>query len=78
MCKNFCKNICKNICKKMCKMCKNCVNIFFPLCKIFAKFLHFSNLHSDFRPREESVKIRMQNATCHCEIDGCGPDKFTS
>ena len=55
MCKNFCKYICKNICKKMCKMCKNCVNIFFPLCKIFAKFLHFSNLHSDFRPREESV-----------------------
>ena len=33
-------------------MCK----IFFPLSKFFAKILHFSNLHSDFRPREESVR----------------------
>ena len=38
-------------------MCKNCVNIFFSLCKIFAKFLHFSNLHSNFRPREESASV---------------------
>ena len=37
------------------KMCKNCVNFFFLLCKIFAKYLHFSNLHTNFFPREESV-----------------------
>ena len=60
----MCKNFCKNICKKMCKMCKNCVNIFFLLCKIFAKFLHFSNLHSDFRPREESVTFVFWNIVC--------------
>ena len=29
----------------------------FLLCKIFAKFLQILNLHTDFRPREESVII---------------------
>ena len=28
----------------------------FLLCKIFAKFLQILNLHTDFRPREESVR----------------------
>ena len=28
---------------------------FILLCKIFAKFLQILNLHTDFRPREESV-----------------------
>ena len=41
MCKNLCKNFCKNICKKMCKMCKNCVNIFFPCVKFLQNFCTF-------------------------------------
>ena len=34
---------------------KNCVKFFLLLCKIFAKILHLSNLHSIFRPREDTV-----------------------
>ena len=32
-----------------------CKKKFFPLCKIFAKFLQILNLHTDFRPSEESA-----------------------
>ena len=52
------KNLKKKIEKKKQKICKNfakCAKKNFPLCKIFAKFLQILNLHSDFRPREESV-----------------------
>ena len=61
ICKNFCKQICKNfckrICKKFCKMCKKLCKFFLLLCKIFAKILHLSNLHSVFRPREDTVSF---------------------
>ena len=33
-----------------------CTKNNFLLCKIFAKFLQIINLHTDFRPREESVR----------------------
>ena len=42
-------------CKKVAKNLQNVKKIFFLLCKIFAKFLQILNLHTDFRPREESV-----------------------
>ena len=41
--------------KNSAKCVKNCVNFFLLLCKIFAKILHLSNLHSVFRPREDTV-----------------------
>ena len=43
---------CKQIVKKIAK----CGKQKFLLCKIFAKFLQILNLHTDFRPREESVR----------------------
>ena len=43
--------MCTIMCTKMCKfLCK----FFFFLCKICAHFLHISNLHSVFRPREDT------------------------
>ena len=41
--------------KKFVKILQNAQKKNFPLCKIFAKFLQILNLHTDFRPREESV-----------------------
>ena len=57
MCKKFEKKFEKNwkkIEKKSQKICKKIAKRFL-LCKIFAKFLQILNLHTDFRPREESV-----------------------
>ena len=57
--KNFAKKSAKifanESAKKSAKCVKNCVKNFLPLCKNFAKILHFSNLHSVFRPREDTV-----------------------
>ena len=54
------------MCKKCAQLCAQkcanfCVNFFFFLCKICAHFLHISNLHSVFRPREDTVtgKLRL-------------------
>ena len=58
ICKKFEKNLKKKLqksCKKVAKSFQNAQKKIFPLCKIFAKFLQILNLHSDFRPREESV-----------------------
>ena len=52
-----CKKIEKN-CKKVAKNLQNVKKKIFLLCKIFAKFLQILNLHTDFRPREESVKVK--------------------
>ena len=51
---------CKKVAKKLQKNCKNfakCAKKIFLLCKIFANFLQILNLHTDFRPREESVRM---------------------
>ena len=62
ICKKFAKKlqkIYKKIAKKLQNNCKNfakCAKKIFLLCKIFANFLQILNLHTDFRPREESVK----------------------
>ena len=56
-CKKIAKKLqksCKKIAKKLQKSCKMRKRNFL-LCKIFAKFLQILNLHTDFRPREESV-----------------------
>jgi len=37
----------------------------FPPCNFFAKFLQILNLHTDFRPREESVSILKNVCTMH-------------
>ena len=58
-CKKIAKKLqksCKKIAKKLQKSCKMRKRNFL-LCKIFAKFLQILNLHTDFRPREESVKL---------------------
>ncbi len=58
-CKKFAKKLqksCKKIAKKLQKSCKMRKRNFL-LCKIFAKFLQILNLHTDFRPREESVTV---------------------
>ena len=58
-CKKVAKKLqknCKKIAKKLQKSCKMRKRNFL-LCKIFAKFLQILNLHTDFRPREESVKF---------------------
>ena len=47
--KNFAKNV-QNFCKMS--------NKIFLLCKILAKFLQILNLHTDFRPCEESDNVR--------------------
>ena len=52
--KYFAKNFVKNV-QNFCKMSKNN----FLLCKNFAKFLQILNLHTDFRPCEESVSSRL-------------------
>ena len=63
ICKKIVKKLkknCKKIAKKLQNNCKNfakCAKKFFLLCKIFANFLQILNLHTDFRPREESVSI---------------------
>ena len=49
----FYLEMCKKVCQKICKCEKNCVN-FFSYVKL-AIFLHFSNLQSVFRPREDTV-----------------------
>ena len=57
ICKKIAKKLqksCKKIAKKLQKSCKMRKRNFL-LCKIFAKFLQILNLHTDFRPREESV-----------------------
>ena len=36
----------------------------FLLCKIFANFLQILNLHTDFRPREESVRSVISISYC--------------
>ena len=53
-CKKVAKKLKKN-CKKIAKKLQNVKKKNFLLCKIFAKFLQILNLHTDFRPREESV-----------------------
>ena len=58
-CKKIAKKLqknCKKVAKKLQKSCKMRKRNFL-LCKIFAKFLQILNLHTDFRPREESVSI---------------------
>ena len=45
--------------KNSAKCVKKCVNFFLLLCKIFAKILHLSNLHSVFRPREDTVSYNL-------------------
>ena len=60
ICKKIAKKLqknCKKVAKKLQKICKNfakCVKKNILLCKIFANFLQILNLHTDFRPREES------------------------
>ena len=46
---------CKPKCKMCTKMCKFLCKFFFFLCKICAHFLHISNLHSVYTPREDTV-----------------------
>ena len=66
-CKKFAKKLqksCKKIAKKLQKSCKMRKRNFL-LCKIFAKFLQILNLHTDFRPREESVRAAdVENIFC--------------
>ena len=67
ICKKFEKKNCKKVAKKLQKNCKKIAKKLqksckmrkrnFLLCKIFAKFLQILNLHTDFRPREESVRL---------------------
>ena len=52
----FCKK-CAKILQKMCKIFVKWAKIIFLLCKNFAKFLQILNLHTDFRPCEESVSF---------------------
>ena len=68
-CTFFAKNLQKNFkkiekkianklqknCKKVAKNLQNVKKKCFLRCKIFAKFLQILDLHTDFRPREESV-----------------------
>ena len=55
----------QNSCKKVAKNLQNVKKEFFLLCKIFAKFLQILNLHTDFRPREESVRfVRLYSHFC--------------
>ena len=63
--KKFAKKLQKKIAKKLQNNCKNfakCAKKFFLLCKIFAIFLQILNLHTDFRPREESVIVTFKNS----------------
>ena len=53
--KNFCKFFAINLQNILQNICKKCEKKIFLLRKIFAKFLQILNLHTDFRPREESV-----------------------
>ena len=71
--KKFEKKLKKKIAKKLKKSCKkvakNLQNVkkkIFLLCKIFAKFLQILNLHTDFRPREESISF-LGNSSSHIE-----------
>ena len=47
-------------CKNSAKILQNAQKKIFPLCKIFAKILQILDLHTDFRPREESVLLQSQ------------------
>ena len=63
--KNFAKKSAKifanESAKNSAKCVKNCVNFFLLLYKIFAKILHLSNLHSVFRPREDTVRDKLKH-----------------
>ena len=73
--KNFKKN-CKKISKKLQKSCKKIAKKLqksfkmhkrnFLLCKSFANFLQILNLHTDFRPREESVNALFEKVRRTC------------
>ena len=56
-CAKWCVKNVQNYVQKMCtKMCKFLCKFFFFLCKICAHFLHISNLHSIYTPREDTVR----------------------
>ena len=57
MCKKCAKKMCKKMCKILCKF-------FLFLCKSFAHFLHFSNLHSIYTPREDTVSAFVTRLSC--------------
>ena len=71
-CKKVAKKLqksCKKVEKKLQKNCKNfakCRKKNFLLCKIFAKFLQILNLHTDFRPREEFVRVSRHQSDEDC------------
>ena len=53
------------MCKKCAQKCANfCVIFFFFLCKICAHFLHISNLHSVYTPREDTVGYHLHINEC--------------
>ena len=74
-CKKIAKKLqksCKKIAKKLQKSCKMRKRNFL-LCKIFANFLQILNLHTDFRPREESVTDSSRGLKCKtfCKMCSC-------
>ena len=63
------KELKKKILKNWKKNCKNFAKWekkIFPLCKIFAKFLQILNLDTDFRPREEFVRVSRHQSDEDC------------
>ena len=69
-CAKWCVKNVQNYVQKMCtKMCKFLCKFFFFLCKICAHFLHISNLHSVYTPREDTVIDSFSSIFVQIEID---------